>query len=273
MTPELIAAYRAARRRSFPPGLLNSNRTPGFHAWESIAWARADFERYASEGRYLPSFLHKGPQHGQADERGLRWIEGAASIMRRVGFADEVAETCDSRSIDHQGWWTHDEGLGESFVGVVYRLTGGRGFLAGYEHCETTRRRQRSNMSDGARLDCSHVWACPLDAAKEADRIAERESAIERDYQAASSAGFYCGELLQEIKQTRTQALALALERRAAMRDAKAGEFPTICEALRQAELTARRHILKLRDKIAKAREESEWRQPEAFAESFGEGA
>lgn len=278
--PVSANAFAYARRFGRSDGSVRPAR-------DAIAQARNASQQFAKATRYEAAPRHwfaRGPQHGAPDKAGVRWIENADSIMRRVGFADEVARSEGSRRVEHLGWWTHDEGIGELFVGVVYQLTGRDGsprYVAGYEHCETTRKRERANMTEGAWLDCSRIYSEKLEAAQAADGIAESEAENERDYQAAAGAGFHVAELLGEIQRERVAALELCAELRE-LRNARqkraerfpgaiVAEYPATCAALREAVTGARRKIEKLRAKILQIAEESRWRNPEAFDESAGE--
>ncbi len=64
----------------------------------------------------------------------LRWAEDPASIgLRFVGFADELVGR--GRGIEHRGWYTDCDGLGETLRGAVYQLPGRKGrarYLAAY---------------------------------------------------------------------------------------------------------------------------------------------
>lgn len=228
--------------------------------------------KYESEPRH---WFKRGPQHGAADESGLRWIENAAQIMRRVGYADEVCKAEGSRRVDHFGWYSDDDGIGEGYAGVVYQVTGRNGkprFLAGYEATETNRQHKRENPTQGARLDCSHLYDSKLEAASAGDHIAERAAESERDYRAAESAGIYCAEMLADIARERQHALAVAAERRELMREMpqSVAAYPATCEALGAVIREARAKCERIRAHIRKAAEESRWRNREAFDESAG---
>lgn len=94
---------------------------------------------------------------------GLRWR-----------WCDEVPDV----RIEHTGWWTDDDGCGDTMRGFVARLPHGRGFVIGW-------RMGRGMCCD---LDYSRIWDCERDAAHAADSMAEHAAEAERDYQRAELA-------------------------------------------------------------------------------------
>jgi hypothetical protein len=87
---------------------------------------------------------------------GLRWE-----------WCDEV----EGMRIDHTGWFTDEYGDGK-IRGLVMRLPRGRGFLAGW------------SMGEGMASNVDYdIWESAVDAAREADRMAERAAEDQRDYE------------------------------------------------------------------------------------------
>jgi len=267
-TNPLPFAYADERRRGYRasealPRARAKIAAEGSKPWQYQTAPRYGFERFAG--------------HGCADAKGERWIEHADSIMRRVGFADEIAKAEGYwRSIDHTGWYTTDEGdSGEVFAGVVYQVSGSKRaprYIAGYEHCESRGRgRDRVNMTDGARLDCSTFYDSKMEAARAADHIAEREAESERDYQAAACNGCHANELLEHVREKRREALELCAELRELKGETLTREYPAACAALREQISEAREWIETQRARISKLFEESQYRNREAFEESAGE--
>lgn len=90
---------------------------------------------------------------------GMRWA-----------WCDEVEGV--GRSIDHKGWFTDDEGTGDTIRGIVVRLPRSRGFLAGWSMGE--------GMATSLDLD---IYETERDAAITANSIAENAAEAEREYQ------------------------------------------------------------------------------------------
>ena len=89
---------------------------------------------------------------------GLRWQ-----------WADDV-----HRAIRHKGWHTTPHGDGDTIRGVVFRLTHGRGFLAGY------------SMGEGMASSVEYsIYTEDVDAARAADEMAR--IAAEREMEACES--------------------------------------------------------------------------------------
>ncbi len=88
----------------------------------------------------------------------------------RWQYCDDVA-----RSISHSGWFTDDDGAGDTIRGIVARLPHGRGFIAGW------------TMGEGMAsvLDYKDVFHADdeIGAALCADSMAENAAEHEREYQ------------------------------------------------------------------------------------------
>lgn len=130
-----------------------------------------------------------------------QYYEKADETFRLLGFADEIAARNDHRrAIDHKGWFV-DEFQGEVMRGVVYKLARGRGYMVGYA----------DPWNNGAAFLEHSTAEDDMQAAREADHIAEREAEKERDYQEARQKGRYYAERLPEdIAETRGRFLAIA---------------------------------------------------------------
>lgn len=78
----------------------------------------------------------------------------------------------DYATIRHTGWFTDEFGDSEKIRGIVLRLPNNRGFLAGW------------SMGEGmaSTVDCD-IISDEVDAAYQADSMAERDAENERDYQ------------------------------------------------------------------------------------------
>ncbi len=172
-----------------------------------------------------PKFIEYNPASTIHGYENVRWVENVSRGLRLVGFADEIAQKEGNwRAINHKGWFTDDDGDGETYRGIVYKLPRRHGlptYVYGY--------------ADPCNADCALLCFDPttevMDAARSADRFAEICAEEERDYQRAWRAGRDYEELAEQIKEERTEALKLAEEMRAAKRARV--EAPTICTVLR----------------------------------------
>lgn len=105
----------------------------------------------------------RGFYHNDAGMPGLRWQ-----------WADDVTYDDGRAVIGHTGWYTDDDGAGDTMRGIVFRLPHGRGFLYGWSLGEGM-----ASSVEGA------IW--PGDdergAARAADQCAEHAAEKEREYQ------------------------------------------------------------------------------------------
>jgi hypothetical protein len=180
----------------------------------------------------------------------VRWVENVSGGLRLVGYADKIAH------LRHQGWFTYDDGDrgGEVLRGIVYRLPARDGkeqYVYGYE----------DPNNDDCALICFEAEDTAERAARAADRFAEIFAEAERDYHRAWDAGQRCRSIDEEVKEIRSETLALGAEMRAARR--LAVRVPMICNVLREKIASNYRSIVKLR----KERDElvSNYRRDEAF--------
>lgn len=178
--------------------------------------------------------------------RGVRWVENASCGLRLVGFADKLAKDAGCwRRIDHKGWYTDDDGSsGEVLRGIVYALPGRHGkplYVYGYDD---------PRNKDCALLCFDEPTDVLLDAAIAADQFAEVFAAAEREYNEAWQAGRRYTDLDEEIKDTRSTALKLGEEMRAAVKF-YGRKPPTICAALREKFMELYRSIQKMRKERA----------------------
>ncbi len=96
---------------------------------------------------------------------GLRWQ-----------WADDVA-----RSIRHKGWWTDPHGDGDTIRGLVFRLTHGRGFLAGW------------SMGEGMASTVEYaIFEDEVDAARAADELARIAAEREMESRESEDTGEDC---------------------------------------------------------------------------------
>lgn len=187
----------------------------------------------------------------------LRWAEDPASIgLRFVGFADELVGR--GRGIEHRGWYTDCDGLGETLRGAVYQLPGRKGrarYLAAYrEGSEGKRGWTDTSGNDGAaaiafgevfeteRGDSDAYYhhhrggyaaEAARDAAKRADSIAGSMAEDQREYNEAWQAAVQWRDLGDSITSARTEARQLVADMRAAIKSG-ATAAPSICTALRK---------------------------------------
>ena len=111
-------------------------------------------------------YYHAPKPAGRGHGRGF-YLESQGAPGLRWRWCDDVTS-----SIRHNGWFTDDDGTGETIRGLVLTLPSGRGYLAGWSMGE--------NMA--SELDCQ-VYDEECDAAHAADRMAERAAEAEREYQ------------------------------------------------------------------------------------------
>lgn len=210
--------------------------------------------------------------------RWLRWCESPeAHGFRRVGrTGGAYKDATGIRPCDMAGWYLN-EYQDETAWGVVYRLSHGRGFIAGVA---------TSMDPDGvaALAVCEAPESDLATAARYADQLAEWYAEAERDYQEAFSAGAWAGETWRErmaealefISAARTMRTAarIALRRALAQRDGVAAGIvpPDVCT---EAARLYRQALVSSRDKVkaaCEAREEA-WgalhdAEPPAWSES-----
>lgn len=207
-------------------------------AVEAIAMARqliseGNGARYGASkpgNPYNPEFTYAGESH-------VRWIESTWHAgLRPVGCADEIARRHGSRSIDHQGWFTDSTFQDEVYRGTVWQLPGRNGralYVYGYE--DPSNPGAATVVFDpikGEQLDSR--WDTDdsaMEAARAADRFAERAAEKEREYRDAWQAADTWQELGSDMQQTRAAARQLVKDMRAARRSGQTAA-ESICNAL-----------------------------------------
>lgn len=146
-----------------------------------------------------------------------RWFEASETAgFRLAGFADEVL-----RSIRHRGWYV-DESLDDVYRGVVYQLPARHGrtrYLYGYA----------DPWNPGAAWLCFDPCDDKDDAARWADRIAERCAEAEREYRERENARLAAEEARERLHALNRRTLRL-------LADARATSLPaSVCEVVRTA--------------------------------------
>lgn len=165
-----------------------------------------------------------------------RFVENVSRGLRLVGFADEIVR------IDHKGWYIRDDEYDETYRGVVYQLPSHKGetrFAYGYADPD----------NDDCALLCLDTEETKEDAARAADRFAEIFAEQERDYNRAWQAGRRYEDLADEVKDLRSEALAIGAELREARKLVQ--NAPTICATLRETVFSLYRRISKTRKERA----------------------
>lgn len=160
--------------------------------------------------KYAPAYGGIWTNEGSPlPEDGNRQMEGWE--LRLVDYADKIV------SLRHRGWYV-DQHQSETVRGVVYRLPGGRGFLAGHNH--------PWDESVGATVDPSS-YETPEAAARDADRMAEKYGEFCREDAAKSEAERLVEEAGDELKTLRDSIRGLCRELRGVTLT------PAICGAVR----------------------------------------
>lgn len=212
-------------------------RTLGYPARQAIAKARRDVAegtaRYPSSA-VKAGYGTSGKPFAAFGERHMRWIENpSAAGLRFVGYADDLA------GLRHTGWYTDDDGCGETVRGVVYRMVARNDrarYVAGYEDpynggpaCCLSFDTIHEGEPIGAHWEGD---GGAREAAYAADGIAERMAEEERGHNAAFHAGNLAADLEREAADIRADALALISE----IKSHKVGvcDAPAIVAALRE---------------------------------------
>lgn len=232
----------------------------------SAASARLDATRRAcSDKRRLVAF--SGPLYGrpyvgtwQPGKPGQFYCEKPESIFRAVRAVHDLGRYHAGKP-DHGGWYTCP--FGESFRdgsglcwGVVAQMTGRDGkarFVAGW---------QFGGHDAGPTLDLGRIFeaqgddseSAEAEAARHADKLAERAAESERNYQAAWQAGNRWADLGREIAEARAEVLAVLAERRKA-RALSGADLPALCGAIRARVSDMLAEIAKARAKRAELAE------------------
>lgn len=181
----------AAGRRRYP----NTGK-PSFGVWESSV--------PGFPGRYSAGLSYT--------DRAF-YMDSFPDGWRNLGNVGEIRteSTYRGRYVEHTGWFTTDDGFGDTVFGVVLQLPARNG------ECQYFPGVQWSGQ-DG-------VTAYPLDrydnigdAARAADQIAEKLAEEERDYQRAWRAGVNAAEHDANAKNLRKQIVTIISDLRVARR-------------------------------------------------------
>lgn len=119
---------------------------------------------------------YKNPVTGPYYHAPKPGADGTGFYLESDGMPSMRWQWCDAiaRSIEHSGWFTSDHQIcGETIRGLVFRLPGGRGFLAGWSMGE--------GMASGLEYE---IYTDEIDAAYAADSLAENIAEKEREYHA-----------------------------------------------------------------------------------------
>jgi hypothetical protein len=159
---------------------------------------------------YAPAYGGIWTNEGNpAPDDGTRRME--TWELREVGFSDALI------SLRHRGWYV-DHFQSETCRGVVFRLPGSRGFLAGHDW--------PWDKSVGATVDPSS-YDTPEAAARAADRMAETFAEVCREDAAKHEAERLTEEASNELKTLRDSIRGLCRELRGVTLS------PAICSAVR----------------------------------------
>jgi hypothetical protein len=175
----------------------------------------------------------------------LRWIESPEACgLVDAGFADKI-----SGHIDYNGWYTN-EFFDETLRGIVYKLPGRRGYLAGYA----------DPHNRGAACLAIEAIDDIDDAARTADRIAELVAESEREYNAAMDAVREARQALEDARTHARECLDVVRQHRA-LGLVNPAEYGEACEALddAMADFRAKRDEAVDLDSYAKRHHEISW--------------
>lgn len=236
--------------------------------WATIAFKEAIKDVVEGRKRYphSPGYKYGGnwqpldsmkPRQSRAyycDE----WPEG----WRLVGRADEVERNAGySRSIDHTGWYTRDDGdNGNTIAGYVLRLPHGR-LIPGY----------RASGWDGVTLYPLDQYDDLMECARAADHYAERVAEDERDYNRAWDAGQEAGDADERAKELRREVIQVCSDLRTARREIGHGSeaLTRLCGVAREKVADLLEQLQELRQKRDQLRDDVPARLMGAFNEGF----
>lgn len=186
--------------------------------------------------------------------------------LARVGDVAEVMRAAGYSRHDYGGWYMDNESgsMNGTATGVVLRLPGRRGFVAGVEFSE----------SDGVTCWPNEWHAAPEDAARAANNRAERIAEKERDYSEARRNGQECAEMESDAAAIRSDILAAtadvrAMRRAVAASEVEPGLLARLCARVRQdvrRNLAEMYEIREKRDSIWDA-----WHRADGFGDGYGE--
>lgn len=247
LSDELKTAYRF-HRSAYP-------------ARPSIALQRAKSDVEAGKRRYASGYWWSPCRENIGNPQGVRWIEKPSSVgFRFVGFADEVSRREGYfRAIDHTGWFT-DSDFFEVYRGAVYQLPARNGkplyyaaYREGYDGKSGWKDTAYDSDYGAAGIDFSEIHDCPMEAARAADGLAEKQAKDSREYNDAWRAANQWYELGESMQAKRREARQLVRDMREAIKSGISAA-PSICNALR-AQL---RRLLEQWETMREEREELE---------------
>lgn len=158
-----------------------------------------------------------------------RFIENTDAVgLRWVGWADELA------NLRHTGWFTDDEGMGETLRGCVYALparNGKRVLIPAYREGGEHWGRWTDQNTGSAILFPGDITDDEDTAAHWADSNAEHAAEKEREYNEAWQAGSRYAALGDDLGTMRADLRSLLSEMREERGRDK--ERPSLCAALR----------------------------------------
>lgn len=235
-------------------------RANGSLATNAIKMAR---DNYAA-GRNLYDIPSRNKiYYNPANNKGGRWVENVSNGLRVKGYADELGV----RGIDHKGWYTDSDGIGDKLRGIVYLLPSkGKGERYAYGYADPCN-------PDCAFLVFDDAFTDDLTgAARAADSEAEKYAEEQREYNDAYAAGDLYRIERDGAKDDKETARQLIRE----MRGARKRDWqttPGICAALRS---QVRHHL----ERMSKAREAAgelydryNGANPKELRTAFNEGA
>ena len=220
----------------------------------------------------------------------LRWIEEPEAVgLRFVGLAHEVSPANYEylrNAVEHTGWYTDDNGFGETVSGVVYQVSGKKG-QARYVVGHADPWNSDSAGRGPARLDVSRLileevrdseWETKprlRDAARAADHHAELMAEGEREHEREWRAGMdargrakdMCHIAGEWTEAMRTVFDLFAVRNRLGQKDRRA-----VRAAMRVAVRTARKTYDSLVEARREFHESLEFRPSESWREGYGSG-
>ncbi len=219
-----------------------TDAAPPVKTWQDIA--REDRARARVKGPWNPRY-HQG-----ASVR--RWCEDVSASGLRV----EIENATEKVYRRHTGYYC-DDWQSEITHGIVARLPGGRGFLAGYvDPC-----------NEGAACFDMEIAPDADTAARWADSMAERYAEDERDHSEAYRKGADYADLSDELRETQQRRAAAILDARARRLNRRES---AAWRALKAALRADRDTIARLKLQRVELADEVPWHLVDTFREAAG---